>query len=300
MTFNKELNKLKNITNKLTENGYLVDRTTQWEFAFDAVPDLVVIVNPDFKIKFINKTFALRLGVERHELVDKYCYEVTNCENTSQRICKEANEACLTGVKKCKRTTFEAVWIEDHLQGWFNFTHSPIYDEEDNLLGFICVLHDITESKKIEDALRKSEERYRSLFENTGTATFVADEDMTVVQANVECAELTGYSRDEIVGKMKTTDFVPIEELERIKKYHSERRKKGTEVPSEYELKIIDKNGHEIDVFIQVGMIPETKQSIASIINITSQKLTEDALRKSEARFRALFSKGHDVNLISE
>ncbi len=52
-------------------------------------------------------------------------------------------------------------------------------------------------------------------------------EDMTISQVNAKCEELSGYSRDELEGKMKTTDFIPVEELERIKKYHIGRRKKG-------------------------------------------------------------------------
>ncbi len=160
--FNIELNKLKKLTNELAKNGYLVDRAAQWEFAFDAVPDLVVIVNPDFKIKFINKAFALRLGVkcdERYTLIDKYCYEVTmaeNCKTVDQRICKDAGEKCLVSDKKCNMTVFEGVWIKD---GWFEFTHSPIYDEENNLLGFICILRDVTEHIVLKQELQGLKEK---------------------------------------------------------------------------------------------------------------------------------------------
>ena len=150
------------------------------------------------------------------------------------------------------------------------------------------VIKDITERKRTEEALRESEEKYRSLFENTGTATFVAEEDMTVSQVNAKCEELSGYSRDEIVGKMKTTDFIPIEELNRIKKYHFERRIKDDDIPLEYELKLVDKDGNIKNVFIQVGMIPGTKKSIASVIDITPQKQAEKALRESEKQYREL------------
>ncbi len=150
------------------------------------------------------------------------------------------------------------------------------------------VVIDITERKQAEEALRESEERYRSLFENTGTATFVTDEDLTISQINAKCEELSGYSREEIEGKMKTTAFVPEDELERITRYHFGRREKNGASPSEYELKLTDKHGNVKTVLIQVGMIPGTMKSIASLIDITRQKETEEALRQSEDKYRTL------------
>jgi len=156
----------------------------------------------------------------------------------------------------------------------------------------------IAEGKLSQEALQESEEKYRSLFENTGTATFVTEEDMTVSQVNAKCEELSGYSRGEIVGKMKTTDFIPAEELERIKKYHFGRRKKDDDIPPEYELKLVDKNGNIKNVIIQVAMIPKTKQSIASIIDITLLKQAEEALRNSEERYRLLVENANEAIFI--
>ncbi len=158
----------------------------------------------------------------------------------------------------------------------------------------------IAEGKLVQEALQESEESYRSLFENTGTATFVTEEDMTVSRVNAKCEELSGYSRDDIVGKMKTTDFIPAEELERIKKYHFGRRKKDDDIPPEYELKLVDKNGNIKNVLIQVAMIPKTKQSISSIIDITPQKQAEEELRESEERYRLLVENANDAIFIIE
>ena len=164
---------------------------------------------------------------------------------------------------------------------------TPI-DPDDLSVGVTFTALDITRRKQSEDARRRSEEKYRLLFENTGTATFVVDEDMTVVKANAKCEELSGFSRDEIEGKMKTTDFISVEELERVKEYHLGRRMIDTKIPSEYEFKFLDKHGNVKNVFIQISLIPGTRQSIASIIDVTPLKEAEKACHESEEKYREL------------
>ena len=143
--------------------------------------------------------------------------------------------------------------------------------------------------KRAEEALRESEARYRSLFENTGTATFISEEDMTISEVNKKAVEISGFTKQEIVKKMKTTDFVAQESREMVREYHSGRRKDVDESPGEYEFSLVDGQGKEKEVLIQVGMIPGTKESIASIIDITPLKRTQEELRESEKRFRTLF-----------
>jgi len=56
----------------------------------------------------------------------------------------------------------------------------------------------IIERKKAEEALQQSKERYRTIFESTGTATITSDEDMTILMVNLEFDNLSGYSKKEI------------------------------------------------------------------------------------------------------
>jgi PAS domain S-box-containing protein/putative nucleotidyltransferase with HDIG domain len=135
------------------------------------------------------------------------------------------------------------------------------------------------ERKKAEGALLESEERYRTVFENAGNATVILEENMNISLSNSEFVKLSGYSKEEIENKMKWIDFVIPEDLERMKKYHLARRKAGEKPPIEYEFRLKDKKGNIKDIFLKIRIIPNTKKSIASLMDITEHKQSEERIK---------------------
>ena len=151
--------------------------------------------------------------------------------------------------------------------------------------------HRVTElDKTIEDlrqANKKLPEReglYAGIFKNTRTATLVIEDDMTISMVNRGFEKLTGYSKQEVEGKKKLTEFVVKEDLERMKGYHIQRREDESKAPGEYEFRLVDKHNNIKDIFVKTGMIPGTKRSIASLMDITSWKQKEKELREREEK----------------
>ena len=147
---------------------------------------------------------------------------------------------------------------------------------------------EITEHQQTENKLRESEEKYRTVFENTGMATVIIEKDMTISLANTGFVILSGYTKEEIEGKIKWTEFVLEEDVERMGKYHYQRREIGGKAPKEYEFKFIDKNKNVKDVYVTVALIPGSK-SIASLLDITYRKQTEEAIKESGKKFQQLY-----------
>lgn len=166
------------------------------------------------------------------------------------------------------RKSYQSGWIIPQLNnGHFN--------------GAICTVIDQTERKAAENALSRSEAHYRTIFENTGTATIIVGVDGLINMANKKSEELTGYKVDEIEKKMKWMDFVHHDDLEMMINYHQLRRNPDKNVPSEYEFRFLDKDKNEKQVMLFASLIPGTKDSVVSLMDITERKMSERAIKKS-------------------
>jgi PAS domain S-box-containing protein len=173
----------------------------------------------------------------------------------------------------------------------------------ENARLFEEVRKEISERKKAEKALVGSEEKYRTIFENTGTAVIIIEEDKTISMANTQSEKLSGYSKEEIENKIKWTDFVIPEDLKVMVDYHTARRKAGENPPTEYEFHFIDRKGKIKNILLKVGIIPGSKKSIASLVDVTKHKQAEEALRESEERYRFIAEQPgqmiYDYNIVS-
>jgi len=149
--------------------------------------------------------------------------------------------------------------------------------------------------QKKKNALLESEKKYRSIFESTGTAILIIEEDMTISMVNSQFKKLCGYSKEEIEGKKKWTEFVTKEDLEKIKRYHSQRRINPGSAPISYEFRFKGRDGKIKDIFLTVGMISKTKQSIASLLDITESKKTREELRGSKDKYQLLLENQTDL-----
>ena len=78
--------------------------------------------------------------------------------------------------------------------------------------------------KESDETLRASEVMYLTIFENTGTAIIVSEDDTTIYLANMQFQRLSGYSKEELEGKKNWTEFIVKEDLEKMLRYHHRRR----------------------------------------------------------------------------
>ena len=134
--------------------------------------------------------------------------------------------------------------------------------------------------RQAEEALKESENRYRTVFENSGTAMVITEEDTTILLSNAEFSRLTGYTNDELDGKMRWTEFAVKQDLEWMLAQHRLRRKQREKAAKSYESRLVTKSGGIRNILITIELIPGTMQSVASLIDITVRKQAEEELRR--------------------
>ncbi len=155
---------------------------------------------------------------------------------------------------------------------------------------------------RAEQALRESEEKYRAIFEDSGTPLIFIEEDKTISICNKAFEKLSGYTRQEMEGHGKWTDIVAHQEdVARMSEYHRRRRIDPLSVPESYKFELIDRAGRLKDVVATVAMIQGTTQSLCALLDITREVQLEKELRqahKMEAIGTLAGGIAHDFNNI--
>lgn len=273
------------ITKRKKAEKELKDSYNSFNSIIENTTDAIYLKDLKGRYLMINSAGARFVGKSVDEIIgrdDKVLFS----PETAETIIEDDREVIESGQTK----TYDEFTISNGKKITYLSTKGVYRDYEGKVAGLFGISRDITQRKKVENALRDSEARYRTIFENTGIAFAVMEEDTKISLMNTEAEEIMGYSRNEIEGKRSWTEFVARkDDLEKMKKYHILRRIDPSAAPKRYEFQVINKEGNIKDIIVTISMIPGTKKSIASFLDITDRKKIEKALRESEARYRTIF-----------
>jgi PAS domain S-box-containing protein len=248
------------------------------EAIFEALQAGIMLIDPTtHKIVDVNTTAAHLFGAPKEAIIGSVCHqficpaEVGCCPITDLGQTVDKAERVLLTADGKSRPILKSV-SKISLGG-----HAYLLE------NFI----DISDRKQMERALLESEGYYRAIFESTAAGMAILDEDMTVAMGNSKLEQLTGFSKNEVEGLKPWTEFVAPEDLERIKTYHRARRRDEGSAPKEYELRLLTKDGTRREVFVTAALIPGTKRSVVSIVDVTALKTAQEAVQKQASMLDA-------------
>ncbi|MGB2798483.1 MAG: PAS domain S-box protein [Dehalococcoidia bacterium] len=160
---------------------------------------------------------------------------------------------------------------------WTETKMTLLRDPDGQPVGVLGVTRDITERKKTEEALKESEELSRGILD-TATVGIYLVQDKVLQYVSPEFEQITGYTRDELIGT-HSLELVHPEDRERVREKAIEHLKGQSNVPYEYRFKC--KDGGVLWILERVSSIAyKGKQAtVASFMDITERKKTEETIR---------------------
>jgi len=187
--------------------------------------------------------------------------------------------------------------LRDGKTGYFMLSASLVKDENGVPIAIMASTIDITERRQAEEALRESEERYRTILDQTGDGYFETDIAGKFTLVNDAMCSLMGYSREELVG-MHYKVYTPEENFQKVFEAYDRVYRTGEPLRN-FRYDVIRKDGSLELTETSVFPIRNGKGEIAGFRgvrhDITERKRAEEALRESEGRYRLLAENVRDV-----
>ena len=298
----------------------------------DNIPQKLFMKDRNSVYFFCNESFAKDLKIRPDEISGKVDYDFFP-EELARKYLSDDKRIMETG----KLEHIEERYVHGGETFTVRMVKTPILDEKGDIVGLLGIFWDITEQKRneeemrkyrahleeivssrtaelqaasnelereinerkqMEETLRQKEEEYRTLLENTGTATVILEDDMVISLANKEFEKLSGYSKEAVEGKKSWTEFLAKDDFARVKDFFLARGSASENLPRSEEVRFIGQEGEVRDILITMARIPGTQKNLASLLDITDRKRAEESLGTIEKIYQALVENANEAIIV--
>ena len=273
----------RDITDKKISEEKLREKEEKLRNLFDNANDLIQSVNSKGYFEFVNRKWKKLLGYSDDEIKNLHFSDIIkseylpHCQQVFKRLSEGESFENIEVIFVTKNN--DEIFIEGNI--------NPII-KNGKFTGTRGIFRDITERKKAEKALHESQERYKTIFENSAVGIMMTDEKENIISWNKFTENILQMNKTDLQQK-PVQDLYPKEEWTRIRKENI--REKGMQ--HHLETKMYKKDGNTIDVDISVSILKDKNQqiigSIGVIKDITYQKEAEKALHESQERYKTIF-----------
>jgi PAS domain S-box-containing protein len=252
---------------------------------FNNIQEGIGIVDEKERIIYCNPAFVRIFEQDAGELTGRSLFDLFPPE--AQEIIKKQNRER----RKGKASVYELPLVTaGGKEKYLLVTASPRYDEKNNYRGAFGSVLDITDRKRNEDRLREMAERLQIIFEFAPEAYYLTDTRGRFVDGNRAAEEMSGYSKEELVGRtVIESNLLLREEISKAIRLLEANRRGQSTGPVEFTVR--QKDGGEI--ILEISSYPVTIKGELLILNIardiTEHKKLDQQIQESEERFRTTF-----------
>lgn len=260
------------------------ERKQYLEGMLKAAPDAVVTLNTETKIVDWNQGAEKLFGYSKEEALGRNIDDLITDKKfyrQAEELTKHVSSGKVLPPMEVERYKKDGTPVQAILSA-----SSILINDE--LVGSVAIYTNITEQKTAEQALKESEERYRSLFENSPQGIITVDLKGKVTSCNSTFVKLTGYTKEETIGiHFSKIPGVIKNDLSTFIALFTELMKGN--IPEDLEFQWQHKNGEIRTGKVFANMIKQNgklKEVQAIVQDITESRMAEEALRESEEKFR--------------
>lgn len=242
------------------EAAYKADR--EWQETFDAISDLVMVLDNEYRIHRANKAMIKALGLKKEEVIGRHCFELVHGT-------EHPPDSCPYFLLIADGKEHGAEIMEPRFGGTYEVRVSPLVTTEGKSDRSIHIIRDITARKKAEEDLERSRKSFTDIVEKNHDGILVLDARNLILYANAAAQAFLGKSVSELVG----TDFgqpVVTEEKTQVQIPRSD----AEPLFAEMTIGSVDWHG--------------TPAQVIMLHDITARMLVEETLKTSEERMRQL------------
>lgn len=276
----------RDITDRKLFEIKLKESEERWRTLVTNSPDYIALLDNEGKFLFLNN-YSEGFGPEKVIGTDSLDYFSDEYKETYKKIFKYCSET-----KTTQKFEYKGYGDNYSLRHYEEFL-VPI-PAADNKLNFLAIARDITDRIYFEDALKASEEKYRTLIENTQEAIYIA-QDGKIKYVNRSALNITGRTESELL-EHEITEFVPTEDFDFAREHHSQLIS-GEVTESQSEYRLVHSEGKNVDLLVNSVLIEwEGRPATLNFASdITERKQFEIALKQSEEKYRSLSETAKDI-----
>lgn len=251
----------------------------------------------NFKIVAWNPAAETIFGYSKAQAMGKHATELILPENMKELVDGIFHD--LISEKGGLRSTNENITKDGRriICDWYNTT---LKETDGNVIGVASLVHDITERKQAEMALISSEHKWRNILVNIPQIGITIDTKAKITFANAYFLQLTGWKEQEVIGQDWFDIFIPEHVREDVREvFLTVMSQKDTTGFSTYENEIIDRSGMLINVAWSNVLTKDVHGNVIDVtclgVDLTERQRSEQALKKSEEKYRSMMESMKDA-----